>query len=243
MCTLSIHVGKKRSVITMNRDERRNREESGMIHSRSANGVRAFYPVDNLSGGTWFGINDRGVVLAILNRYQDVSPVTNPLSRGGIIPTALGQGDFESVNRWLGAQDYASFSPFDLFLIGRKQFCRFIWNGVALSVRDVRVKHWFLFTSSFINAEEVTAYRKNIFAAWSKEVGKKLTDPEEVLRGFHLIQIEGMESQSVLMEREHSHTKSIIQAELGKEDVVLKYFPEVLKNLMSAPLLETVAVK
>ena len=70
MCTLTVYSGKKRCVVTMNRDELRTRKEAGVLHSKSINDIRFFHPVDLVSGGTWFGVNNQGVILALLNRYQ-----------------------------------------------------------------------------------------------------------------------------------------------------------------------------
>ena len=57
-----------------------------------------------------------------------------------------------------------------------------------------------------------------------------------MLRGYHLMRIDGMETHSVLMEREKSHTKSVIQAEVTGRELTLKYIPEVLEKSPAAPL-------
>jgi hypothetical protein len=87
-----------------------------------------------------------------------------------------------------------------------------------------------------MHTEEVIAFRQNFFQAWHEEIGKKLADPDEILRGFHLIQIDGMESHSPLMEREFSHTKSIIQADFNARAMQLKYLPNVLDHFPVSPL-------
>lgn len=235
MCTLTIYSGKKRCVVTMNRDERRTRHEAGVLYSRSVNDIRLFHPVDLASGGSWFGANNRDVILALLNRYQPPAR-EGTRSRGEIIPAALAQGDFNAVNAWLEAKNYAYYAPFDLFLVSRKQHRQFSWDGGSLEHRDLTFKHWFMACSSAIQDEEVIAFRRHFFNAWCEEMGKKLLGADEILRGFHLIQIPGMESQSVLMERELSHTKSVIQADIEGRHMTLKYLPEVLEKFPDSPL-------
>ena len=235
MCTLTIYTGKKRCIVTMNRDELRSRKEAGLLYSRSVGDLRLFYPVDISSGGTWFGVNNRGVVLALLNRYGGVEqPAAR--SRGEIIPRALEQGRYSAIEAWLLDMDAAEFNPFDLFLVSKSKVKHFTWDGEEWRVQKPGFRHWYMFTSSFMLEEEVTAFRQNFFQAWSLETGNTLENAEEVLRGYHLISIDGMESHSVLMERERSHTKSVIQADLDGSELIIKYIPEILEKSFAAPL-------
>ena len=235
MCTLTIYSGKKRCVVTMNRDELRTRKEAGVLYSKSSNASRLFYPVDLRSGGTWFGANNKGVILCLLNRYQ-APEMINPKSRGTIIPQALEQGGVVAVSAWLESVEFSQYNPFDLFLVTKKKIIQFSWDSSTYKMEEIEVKNWFIFTSSSMLTEEVIAFRQNIFKAWTRELGKKLIDADEVIRGFHLIQTEGLESHSVLMEREKSHTRSVIQAELMGKELTLKYMPEILANSADAPL-------
>ena len=222
-------------MVTMNRDELRTRKESGLLYSRSHNDTRLFYPVDVLSGGTWFGANNRGVILALLNRYH--APETpGAKSRGDIIPSALEKGGLEGVSKFLHELKFSAYNPFDLFLVGKKHIEHFSWDGEHYLASQKSFKHWFMFTSSSLKTEEVIAYRKSLFNAWTSEMGKKLTDASELLRGYHMIQFEGMEKHSVLMEREKSHTKSIMQADVEGKKLSLKYLPDILEKSIDAPL-------
>ena len=219
----------------MNRDELRARKEAGLLYSRSRSDTRMFYPVDVLSGGTWFGANNRGVILALLNRYH--APETpDAISRGGIIPSALEKGGLEDIREYLHKLIFSAYNPFDLFLVGKKHIEHFSWDGEQYLAEEKSFKHWFMFTSSSLKTREVVAYRKNLFNAWNSEMGKKLTDATELLRGYHMIQFEGMETHSVLMEREKSHTKSIMQADVEGKKLSLKYLPDILEKSIDAPL-------
>lgn len=235
MCTLTIYSGKKRCVVTMNRDELRTRKETGLLYSRTKTNARLHYPVDVASGGTWFGVNNKGVILCLLNRYQSPQQA-KAASRGDIIPRALEQGGFDAVAEWLKCLSFVAYNPLDLFLVSKKNFLHFSWDGKSGKWEKPEFRHWYLFASSALMTDEVLAFRKDFFQAWSQEMGKKLTDADEILRGFHLIQIDGMESHSPLMEREKSHTKSIIQADLEGKTLKLKYIPEVLQKSLDAPL-------
>lgn len=242
MCTLTLYSGKKHCIVTMNRDEARTRHEPGKIHSAGHRGIRYCFPVDGPTGGTWFGVSSRGVALCLLNRYRGEES-RSALSRGLIIPEALLKGGFNDISAWLEALPCERYNPFDLFLIKRRALRRYSWNGNRLRCQDPDMDKWAMFTSSLVGREEVVAYRDSLFRAWREEMGAIPPDPEEILRGFHLIQMPGMESQSVLMERERSHTKSVVQAVLGKDEALLRYYPAVQEDLNASPMLQSLGVE
>lgn len=92
MCTVSVieHPGGYRLVT--NRDVSRERAEADppAWHEVSG-GVQACWPMDPDGGGTWVGVNDRGVTLCLLNRNLEPTPAPDPdwVSRGGLIPRLL----------------------------------------------------------------------------------------------------------------------------------------------------------
>jgi len=235
MCTLTIYSSKKRCVVTMNRDEQLGRAESGVLHSTTRGGIRLFHPVDLSAGGTWFGVNSRGVILALLNRYRSPHQ-QGRLSRGKIIPEALAQGGFDDVRAWLSGRHYGDYNPFDLYLIAKKRQLQFSWDGNTLTRPALAFKRWYMVCSAAIQDEEVRAFRRQVFRGWSEEMGDKLNDADEILRGYHLIQMPGMEARSVLMERPEAHTKSVIQADINGSQINLKYIPLVLEQPVDSPM-------
>jgi hypothetical protein len=51
---------------------------------------------DLLSGGSWLGLNDHGVVAAILNRYGSLGPAADKRSRGELVLEALDHADAQT---------------------------------------------------------------------------------------------------------------------------------------------------
>lgn len=210
----------------MNRDELRSRFEEGRLATQESRQAKYCYPVDTDSKGTWFGVNNNGVTLSLLNGYQGASQ-NNRLSRGGIIPAALKLGHEGLIESHLQTFDYALYNPFDLFMISKNCKIHFKWDGQQYSYNSFEAKPWFMFTSSSFKAEEVQTYRHAIFKRWSKKINNRLKNPEQILTEFHLQQESGKESYAVLMEREKSHTKSIVQACLTEKNLILKYKPNI----------------
>ena len=246
MCTLSIYQARRRCVVTMNRDEARSRNEPGVLRDGRAGDIRFSYPLDGQSGGSWIGVNDRGIVLCLLNRYHAArAAARTPRSRGIIIPRALARGAFDAVDASLQELDGRPFNPFDVFLAGGGRIKHFSWDGGSYGIEDVKAGRWYLFTSSGFRAEEVIAYRRGVFRDWCsrvKEKGAAALDPQEILRGFHLVQTTGMETHSVLMARENTHTKSVVQVDVQGRELSLKYYPRILPGESGRPVIKTLEI-
>lgn len=72
--------------------------------------------LDVLAGGTWFGMNDKGLVAAVLNRINTLGPAADRLSRGGLPLLALAQPDVESALEVIIAQDPRRYRAFNMLI-------------------------------------------------------------------------------------------------------------------------------
>src|SRR5258708_7283063 len=94
MCTLSLLPGERSLSAWMNRDENPSRgAEARKIVRSGSSGSAALYPLDPISQGTWIGINEHGLLLALLNEYPEggLPASKSSASRGALIPAALGE--------------------------------------------------------------------------------------------------------------------------------------------------------
>ena len=86
MCTVTFIPGRGGYILGMNRDEKRSRAKGLPPRERRIRGQRVVHPSEP-GGGTWIGLNDSGVTLALINWYSVSRRVTGKaLSRGDIIP-------------------------------------------------------------------------------------------------------------------------------------------------------------
>jgi len=213
MCTLSVFRLANETIITMNRDEDRGREETNEIHQQDG----IFYPVDKEAGGTWFGYNEHGTVMALLNRYQDKQIDTNN-SRGLIIPALLKS---HNISVDLDKLLQKTFNPFDLIIINHIQIIRCCWNGKELSISTK--SYPFFISSSSIKPRRVLNFRTRKFFDFDAASGRN------ILTDLHLFQDINNPSSSIFMSRDITHTKSISQLCLKSESLNYHYFTE--KNL------------
>lgn len=86
MCTVTVVPHDQGVRLLCNRDEQRTRLPGLPPRVRDLSGRQALFPVDPQRGGTWVGVNDAGLIVALLNLRPTVSTRSAPkLSRGLIV--------------------------------------------------------------------------------------------------------------------------------------------------------------
>ena len=74
---------------------------------------------DVLGGGSWFGVNDAGVVATIVNGVHRLGPLDGKASRGELVLRALREPDAASAARVAGALAPQRYRGFTLLLADR----------------------------------------------------------------------------------------------------------------------------
>lgn len=119
MCTLALYLQEFENVpllVAANRDERLARPAAppALIHHETP---RVFGGKDLLAGGTWLGVNERGVVAAILNRRTEGErPAAR--SRGLLCLDLLSAGSLAAARALLEKENGSDYRPFNLLLAG-----------------------------------------------------------------------------------------------------------------------------
>lgn len=72
--------------------------------------------LDLLAGGTWLGVNDWGVVAAVLNRVGTLGPAECKRSRGELVLEALDHAEARTAAAALADLDPAAFRPFNILV-------------------------------------------------------------------------------------------------------------------------------
>ena len=70
--------------------------------------------LDVLAGGTWLGLNDFGVVAAVMNRIGSLGPAPDKRSRGELVLEALDHAEAAAAATALAALVPAAYRPFNL---------------------------------------------------------------------------------------------------------------------------------
>lgn len=102
-------------LLAANRDELRGRPARPPArHWPDRPHVRA--GLDLEAGGTWLGLNDDGVVAAVLNRRGTLGPEPGKRSRGELVLEALDHAEAHAAAEALRALDPSAWRPFNLIV-------------------------------------------------------------------------------------------------------------------------------
>lgn len=105
-------------IVAANRDEMINRPAwPPGRHWPDQPGVVA--GLDVLGGGSWLGINDRGIICGVLNRVNTLGPAPGLKSRGDLPLLALAEDSAEAATDCLAGLDPRDYRPFNLFVVDR----------------------------------------------------------------------------------------------------------------------------
>ncbi len=81
--------------------------------------VRIFAGRDRREGGTWFGVNQHGLVVGVTNRYTGTN-VPGRASRGRLVLRCLAQDSLERVLHMLTPEEASRYNPFNLFCLSEE---------------------------------------------------------------------------------------------------------------------------
>ncbi len=128
MCTLIIahrHFEESPIFLASNRDEALGRASSPPT-VREVAGTSILAPTDDVAGGTWLGVNEWGVVVAITNRFG-VAPDPGRFSRGLLVREALLERYAQVAADGIAALDARDYNPFHLVIMDR-DYAEIVWG-------------------------------------------------------------------------------------------------------------------
>ncbi len=154
-------------LIGFNRDELHSRRPA-LPPSRVITATGSYLaPTDQDAGGTWIGLTDQHLTVALLNCFCEAAPPREPVrSRGQLVRELLALGTLPAalaeLRRLANGGDLQHFPPFDLLLAAPTalgpQLHLARWNGARLVVRRRRAP--LIHASSAWRATAVLAERR-----------------------------------------------------------------------------------
>jgi hypothetical protein len=226
MCTLTVVPTPDRRVrLAFNRDERPTRPPALPPAIRAFGDRRAVLPTDPQSGGTWLGVNDAGLALAVLNLNPPERWVRpSPRSRGHLIPALLGlDTPADALAELERAFDHRDLAPFRLILIGHGVAAEVRWDGGESMVTSRLVGGTpLLFTSSGLGDHLVEGGRRELF---DDLFGGPSDDWKSAQDEFHRHRWPGREHLGVNMTRPTARTVSHSVIDLTDSAATVVYHP------------------
>ena len=164
MCTVSIVPTTDGCRVVCNRDERRTRAAARPPRTWPTEVSWATYPQDPVGGGTWIGVNDDGLVVALLNRTAIVSePSSRPHSRGSIVPALLACPSIARAVNACDALDLNRFEPFRIVMAHRSTVAVVAGDREHSQAELFSLVRPVMFTSSSLGDAIVETPRRRLF--------------------------------------------------------------------------------
>jgi hypothetical protein len=169
MCTLSLITRTNGYLLAMNRDEKVARGAGSLPEIYRRDGVRMAHPGDG-SSGTWIGVNEFGIALAVLNWNEPSPSAAKTQSRGGLIPRLLSCSSIADLDPGIGNLDLCGILPFRLVAVAprEEEIWEWRWDSSRLQCcpHRWRARHWF--SSSLSDQEAEKSRSKACRLAWEE---------------------------------------------------------------------------
>lgn len=226
MCTFSYLREPNALTVFFNRDEKHPRAREEAPELREDRGLRILAPRDPDSGGTWLGVNEAGLMVAILNHYDAVRAETVPergRSRGSLVLDLLESRSVGDATVRLQNQAGTDYRPFicAILSVSNPESC------FSLDADGMLAPFPFTglppVTTSSFSPERVQAHRLRTF---SRMVDVDHPD-ESALFAYHASYDLENGAASVLMRRPDAETRSIIRLRLTRTTAVMRYFRKI----------------
>jgi hypothetical protein len=223
MCTISLVPHGRGVRLVCNRDELRTRPLAEPPAWRRAGALRALWPRDPESGGTWIGLNTAGIGMAVLNRNPRAAgkPLEAPVSRGSIIPDLLRFGGIDAVLDAVARLRAADFEPFTLVVVERGTVAAIQHRGDRISIAARPLDRPLVFTSSSLGDHLVERPRRELF----RRLVERAPSPLGGQAAFHRHRWPRRPEISVWMTRPDAMTVSRTVVDLRRGDMQLHYVP------------------
>jgi len=220
MCTVSIVPGGGGFRLMSNRDERRDRASALQPGVEMFGARAAIMPIDPVGRGSWIGVNDVGLVAALLNRHAARPAAARSfVSRGLIVRGTLACDSLDAARDAVLAFDAVDFQPFRLVLVQDRRIVLVAGDGREFGSVESALDAPYMFTASSLGDVFVDSPRRRLFDCLMSDPNRR----HQGQRLFHRHQWIDKRDISVLMEREDAATVSRTVVDVTAQAVALEY--------------------
>lgn len=224
MCTVSWIHREDAYLLVFNRDELRTRKPASAPRIDSRNGIAFIAPIDGDHGGSWIAVNQFGLTLCLLNRFDDSLPANSGdyRSRGLLLRELVDCQDLTQVSERLSAESSAQHRPFTLVSLTTNQPAMMVeWTGREKRV-EANAERLMPIASSSLREGNVVLQRKQQFQDLAVAKGRVDAD---LLFEYHRTHLPERGPTSVCMHRADARTVSQSVLTVTKKSVEFAYHP------------------
>lgn len=224
MCTVSWLRRAGGYELFCNRDERHTRSVAAPPSLRETRGVRFVAPADGDFGGSWIGVNEAGLALCVLNRYEGAAPSVREdyRSRGLLLTDLMDCLSVSHARERLSGAGLSGYRPFTLAALSARETALLVHWTNDRKTFDEDGDAWVPLTSSSYRGAEVRAARESVFRRMAGEAGAVTP---AMLEEFHRSHDAAGGASSVCMHRREAATVSFSRVKVSAEKVEFAYEP------------------
>ncbi|TMU50886.1 NRDE family protein [Flagellimonas algicola] len=220
MCTVSYISRQGRCFITSNRDEHISRPIALEPGEQIVNSVKLLFPKDPQAGGTWFAINEFGVVAVLLNgafvNHERKLPYVR--SRGLILLDVIANSEPQVV---LQTMELKQVEPFTLVLYDGADLLELRWDGEKKHLKQLDAGKDHIWSSVTLYDDEAIARRESLFDEFISTT-KEITESKIV--DFHSNNHQDFENGFVIDRNTGLKTFSVTQMVLDQDQMAMQHF-------------------
>ncbi len=218
MCTVSYIPKGDSFVFTSNRDEHKSRPPAYVPQQKIVNGQKIIYPEDPKAGGTWFAVNERGILAVLLNgAFKKHTPKGNyAKSRGLVVLDIISN---KNPQDYLTTIDLFNIEPFTILVFQEGNLKELRWNGEEKFIKKVDATKTHIWSSVTLYKPDVIEKRQAMFSSF---IEKGSLETSNII-DFHCNNNEDFENGFVINRDTGLKTFSVTQAVLQKTKVALEH--------------------
>ena len=218
MCTVSYIPKGDSFVFTSNRDEHKSRPPAYVPQQKIVNGQKIIYPEDPKAGGTWFAVNERGILAVLLNgAFKKHTPKGNyAKSRGLVVLDIISN---KNPQDYLTTINLFNIEPFTILVFQEGNLKELRWNGEEKFIKKVDATKTHIWSSVTLYKPEVIENRQAMFSSF---IEKGSLETSNII-DFHCNNNEDFENGFVINRDTGLKTFSVTQAVLHKTKIALEH--------------------
>jgi len=228
VCTVSFLPVEQGFALAMNRDEKKSRVRGEKPRKQRTGRHLSLHPSEP-GGGTWIGVNHRGLALALINWHAKPLNEQACVSRGVVVPHLLAAENLERAAKLFVSLPLERLNPFRLIAVSlserRLQEGQWDGNCLNLSQRPWVRSHWF--SSGLDEAGAARARAK---------IADRVPGTMSQLRRLHCSHRPERGAFSVCMHRDDAETVSYTEVLADREGARMRHAAGALcKERLGAP--------
>lgn len=224
MCTVSFVSVDNRYFITSNRDEHISRPSAQKPQEEVIGNTRILFPKDPKAGGTWFALNEYGVVSVLLNgAFVRHASVGNYRRSRGLILLDVISSDNPETKLW--EMELYNIEPFTMVLFN-SELLEFRWDGNQKYFRPLDKTKNHIWSSSTLYEDKVIEHRAQLFDRFIDQ--NPVIGASDVVN-FHSTNHDDFENGFIIDRGSGLKTFSVTQVVLEEDETLMRHL-DLLNN-------------